>query len=203
MMYGRPITLEDHEQSPMISTPLRRLDCSLENDAAAAVVLTLDERATDLPNKPVVIRAIAQTTGAKRATIHGFPEDEYTQVNLTLVGQRLWDELGLTPADVDVLEIYEGFSFQILMALEDLGFCGRGEAKDFVASGNIEWPNGSVPVNTHGGNLSDVYVHGLTHALEGVKQIRGTSTAQVTDAKACVVTSGATGAPIAAMLLTN
>lgn len=202
MTYGRPITLEDHRISPMIADPLSKLDCSLENDAAGAVILTTESRARDLRQKPVRIESIAQDMGTGRATIHGLPEDEYTEVNYTHLGEILFGETGLSPKDVDVAEIYEGFTFQILVAMEDFGFCGRGEGGEFVAAGNILGPSGSIPVNTHGGNLSDVYIHGLTHPMEGARQIRGTSTCQIENAKVCLVTSGATGAPIGAMLLT-
>jgi acetyl-CoA acetyltransferase len=106
---------------------------------------------------------------------------------------------GVAPQDIDVAEIYDCFTFTVLIQLEDYGFCKKGEGGSFVEGGRIEL-GGQLPINTHGGHLSEAYVHGFTHVLEGVRQIRGTSTAQVKDAELVLVTS-AVSCPTSALIL--
>jgi acetyl-CoA acetyltransferase len=116
------------------------------------------------------------------------------------VARRLWERAGLRPSDVDVAQIYDHFSGLVLMSLEEFGFCARGEGGPFAASGALAWPGGALPANTHGGSLSEAYIHGLNHVVEGVRQLRGESTCQVEDAEVCLVTSAA-GVPTSALLL--
>ena len=116
------------------------------------------------------------------------------------VARRLWGMAGLGPADVDTAEIYDHFSGLVLLTLEDFGFCAPGEAAGFVARGGLAWPDGDLPTNTHGGSLSEAYIHGLNHVVEGVRQLRGESTCQVDGAETCLVTSAA-GVPTSALLL--
>jgi acetyl-CoA acetyltransferase len=108
---------------------------------------------------------------------------------------------GITPADVDVALLYDHFSPMVLMQLEDYGFCGIGEGGDFVAEGNIRWPTGSIPVNTHGGNLSEAYIIGMTHVREAVEQLRGTAVNQVEGAEIALVTGGPASLPVSGTLL--
>ena len=116
--------------------------------------------------------------------------------------QRLWCNADMTPDDVDVAQLYDAFSPLIPLSLEGYGFCGRGEGGPFTDDGNIEWPDGRLPVNTAGGGMSEAYVHGFNLVLEGVRQIRGTSTCQVPNADVSLVTSGE-GVPTSALLLTK
>ncbi len=102
----------------------------------------------------------------------------------------MWEHADVTPADVKVAQLYDAFSPLILLSLEGYGFCERGEGGPFTDDGDIEWPNGRLPVNTAGGGMSEAYVHGFNLVLEGVRQIRGTSTAQVDGADVSLVTSG-------------
>ena len=183
IMHGRPMTIEDHQASRMIADPLRLLDCCLESDGAGAIVITSAERAAGLPQPPAYVMAAAAGTGPRQgvhkpyasAAMAEFPET-------TFVAKQVFGQAGVTPGEIDVAQIYEHFTIAVIIALEDLGFCSKGEGGPFVEGGRIEI-GGSLPVNTSGGNLSEVYIHGITHIIEGVRQIRGTSTAQVPNAE--------------------
>jgi acetyl-CoA acetyltransferase len=198
--YGKPITLQDHQQSRWIVEPLHLLDCCQESDGAQAVVVTTVERARDLPQPPVVVRAAAQGAGRDqdmmtsyyRESISGLPE-------MGLVARQLWNTTGLGPDDIDVAIIYDHFTPFVLCQLEEFGFCGRGEAKDFLRDGNIEL-GGSLPVNPHGGQLGEAYIHGMNGIAEGVRQVRGTSVNQVGEAAHVLVTAG-TGVPTSGLIL--
>ena len=107
---------------------------------------------------------------------------------------------GLTQGDIDVLQIYDDFTPLVLMALEDLGFSKKGEGGDFVEEGNLKWPDGSLPMNTSGGNLSEGCIEGFNHIIEAVKQLRGVSTAQVRDAETVLI-SGANGSATSGLIL--
>jgi len=198
------MSMEEYLSSRMVSEPFRLFDCCLENDGACAVVVTTAERARDLRKPAVSVLATAQ--GAPRGFGHGqysnvgMPDDDYASAGARKVATRLWARAGLAPADIDVAEIYDHFSGLVLLSLEDFGFCERGEGGPYVASGMLAWPDGSMPTNTHGGSLSEAYIHGLNHVVEGVRQLRGHSTCQVTGAKTCLVTSAA-GVPTSALVL--
>jgi acetyl-CoA acetyltransferase len=204
VMGDRPLTLEEHQASRLVAEPFHLFDCCLENDGACAVVVTTRERARDLAHKPVEVLAGAQ------GTPHRFGHGQYVNVNLPdelyasgggqEVARRVFARAGLTPADVDVAMVYDHFSGLVLLALEDFGFCQRGEGGPFVESGALAWGTGALPTNTHGGSLSEAYIHGLNHVVEGVRQLRGDSTCPVPDAEVCLVTSAA-GVPTSALLL--
>jgi acetyl-CoA acetyltransferase len=204
VMGGRPMTLADHQGSPLVADPFRLLDCCLETDGACAVVVTSRARARDVRPHPVEILASAQ--GAVRGYGWGpfanldIADDDYASGGGTGVARRLWARAGLGPEDVQVAQIYDHFSGLVLLALEDFGFCARGEGGPFAASGALAWPDGRLPANTHGGSLSEAYVHGLNHIVEGVRQLRGESTCQIANARVCLVTSAA-GVPTSALLL--
>jgi acetyl-CoA acetyltransferase len=204
VMGSRPMTLADHQASPMIADPHRLFDCCLESDGACAVVVTTPERARDLAKRPVEILASEQ--GAPK----GYAFGSFTNANISdelyatggceeLAG-RLYGKAGLGPRDVDVAQIYDHFTGCVLMQLEDYGFCGRGEGGPFVESGALSWAGGSLPTNTHGGSLSEAYIHGLNHVVEGVRSLRGESTSPVEGAEVCLVTSAAC-VPSSALLL--
>ena len=114
---------------------------------------------------------------------------------------RLYAMAGIEPKDVDVAELYDHFSGMVILQLEDYGLCKIGEGGSFVENGGIKWPDGNLPVNTHGGNLSEVYLLGMTHMVEAVRQLRGASTSQVEDAEIDLVTSGPSNLPSSSMLL--
>lgn len=203
-MHGRSITMEDYLSSRLIAEPLRLLDFCQETDGACAVIVTTRERAADGPHPPAIISAVAQ---------HGMPSMQGGLVFPALmrptlttqpsagVARSLYSKAGLGPKDIDVAQFYDCFTITVLLQIEDYGFCAKGEGGAFASSGALEL-DGSLPINTAGGNLSEGYIHGLNHIVEGVRQIRGTSTSQVPDAEVCLVTSGI---PVAssAMILTG
>ena len=198
--YEKPITLEDHQNSRWIVEPLHLLDCCQETDGGQALVVTSLERARDLPGTPAVIQAAAQGTGAHQEMMTSYYEDDLSGLpEMDTVGRQLWETSGLTPADIQTAVIYDHFTPYVLEQLESLGFCGKGEAKDFIANGNIEL-GGGLPVNTHGGQLGEAYLHGMNGIAEGVRQVRGTSVNQVPDVEHVVVTSG-TGVPTSGLIL--
>jgi acetyl-CoA acetyltransferase len=189
--YGRPITLADHQASRWIVEPiLRLLDCCQESDGGVALVVTGAERAADLAQPAVRVAAAVQghlRGGDIRFDFHHPDLGHYPEAGL--VAQRLWDASGLKPSDIQVAMIYENFSPIVFLQLESLGFCGRGEAKDFIAEGHIG-PGGSIPVNTNGGLLGEAYIHGINNIIEGVRQLRGSAANQIDRVDNVVVASG-------------
>jgi acetyl-CoA acetyltransferase len=117
------------------------------------------------------------------------------------MAKELYARAGVGPADIDVAQIYDHFTGMVLMALEDYGFCEPGGSGEFVEQGQIAWPQGKLPINTSGGQLSEAYVHGMNVAIEGVRQLRGESTSQVQDARLCLVTGGLGTSPTSAMII--
>jgi acetyl-CoA acetyltransferase len=197
VMGDKTMTLADHQSSRVVAEPFRLFDCCLENDGACAVVVTTEERAFDLRGRPVNIIATAQ--GAPNRFGHGqylnvnLTDDVYASAGAAGVATRMWEHSRLRPEDIDVAMIYDHFTGLVLLTLEDFGFCERGEGGAYFAET-------SLPMNTHGGSLSEAYIHGLNHVVEGVRQLRGDSTSQVVDAQTCLVT-GAAGVPTSALLL--
>ena len=199
VMRGRPITLEDHQSSRIIADPLHLLDCCLETDGGAAVVITSTERAKDCKHKPIAIMSGAFGAGEWN-TQRVVKNVEKPETESTVVGKVLFARAGITHGDVDVCFIYDHFTPLVLMAIEELGFCRRGEGGEFVSDGKLLWPNGSLPLNTSGGNLSEGYIHGMENVVEAVRQLRGQAINQVEDAEIAFVSSG-NGVPTTAMLL--
>jgi acetyl-CoA acetyltransferase len=193
--FGKPITLEDHQQSKWIVEPvLRLLDCCQESDGGVAIVITSLERARDSKSAPVRIVASAQSIPAEVEVI-----SNYYHADLNLmpeaqgVARRLYARSGLTPKDMQLAMIYDAFTPQVLKQLEAFGFCGKGEAKDFVKGGNIE-VGGALPVNTNGGLIGEAYIHGMNNITEAVRQLRGTATNQVKNLTNALVSCGMAGA---------
>jgi len=193
--YRKPITLQDHQDSRWIAEPcIHLLDCCQETDGSVAVVLTGPERARDLLQPPVLIGAAggAALFEQEIATDHYRPDLSVMESSVALA-RRLFDGFGYRREDVDVALIYDAFSPILLMQLEGLGFCGFGEAKDFVADGNLAL-GGALPCNTHGGLIGEGYIHGLNLVLEATRQLRGTAVNQVAGARNALVSSSRTGA---------
>ena len=191
-MGGRTMTMDDYLASPMISSPLRLNDYCLETDGACAVVVTSAERAADCARPPVLVRGVA--LGAVPGMQGGmvFPTllrpDPLVQP-AEAVARKLYAHAGMGPEDIDVAQLYDCFTITVLVQLEAYGFCAPGQGGPFAESGAIA-KGGSLPINTSGGNLSDGYIHGMSHIVEGTRQLRGESTAQVPGAETCLVTSG-------------
>ncbi|WP_335932572.1 lipid-transfer protein [Streptomyces sp. PTD5-9] len=194
--YGKPITLADHAASRWIVEPLRLLDCCQETDGGQALVVTSAERARDLPRPPALIAAAAQGAGRAQEQMTSFYRDDLTGLPETaVVARQLWRNSGLSPADIDVGILYDHFTPFVLMQLEEFGFCGPGEAADFVAAD-------ALPLNTHGGQLGEAYLHGMNGIAEAVRQIRGSSVNQVPGAATALVTAG-TGVPTSGLILST
>ena len=213
VMNGRPITLEDHQNSRMIVDPYRLYDCCLETDGAAALILTSAERVRDFRQPPVYISATAQGSGNRQwHTIGGYYKPDFLGSNYSTMVDRLYDAAGMGPEDIDVGQFYENFTGQVLTSIEDHRFCAQGEGGPFVEGGRIEHRDvadegapfaGGFPINTAGGNLAEAYTHGLNLAVEGVRQMRGQSTMQVEGARTCLIAAGPASAPVSDAIFRN
>jgi acetyl-CoA acetyltransferase len=198
--YEKPITLEEHQASRWIVEPLHLLDCCQETDGGQALVVTSLERARDLQTTPAVIRAAAQGAGPGQEMMTSYYYDDLCGLGeMEAVARQLWQTSGLSPADIQTAVLYDHFTPYVLYQLEELGFCAKGEAKDFIQDGNIEI-GGGLPINTHGGQLGEAYLHGMNGIAEGVRQVRGTSVNQVPDVNHVLVTAG-TGVPTSGLIL--
>ncbi|GGK71404.1 lipid-transfer protein [Sphaerisporangium melleum] len=200
--YQRPITLEEHQASRWIVEPLHLLDCCQESDGAVALVVTSTERARDLRRSPAVVTAAAQGSGAGQMMMTSFYRDDMTGLpEMGVVARGLWEMSGMSPKDLQTAILYDHFTPFVLSQLEELGFCARGEAKDFIAGGGIEI-DGHLPVNPHGGQLGEAYIHGMNGIAEAVRQVRGTSVNQVPAVRNVLVTAG-TGVPTSGLILSR
>jgi len=199
-----PLTLDEYFEARMIADPLCLYDFCLESDGAVAVITTSAERARDLRHPPAYVVGSANG-GAGRwgqaISWFGMPEEYFASSGHRPVATRVYEMAGVGPRDIDVALLYDHFTPMVLMQLEDYGFCAIGESGPFVAEGSIRWPNGSIPVNTHGGNLSEAYIIGMTHVREAVEQIRGTAVNQVEGAELALVTGGPASIPVSALIL--
>src|SRR3984957_14766474 len=192
--YQRPMTLEDHQASRWIAEPcIHLLDCCQETAGSVAVVLPSRQRAADLPHTPVAIG----TAGGAGLFEQEIASDHYrgdlsVMEGSVALARRLFGSSGFDRDDIDVAMIYDAFSPILLMQLEALGFCGPGEAKDFIAEGNLG-PEGSLPSNTNGGLIGEGYIHGLNLVLEGTKQLRGDAANQLDQPRLALVSASRTG----------
>jgi acetyl-CoA acetyltransferase len=181
-----PIAIEDHQASRMIADPLRLLDCSLESDGATAIVVSAADRAKDLRRPRVLLAGLAEGHPDSPSTIT--QRGEMTRLGLAKAAPRAFAMAGVTHADIDVAEIYDCFTYIVLCQIEDLGFCSKGEGGAFVEGGALGL-GGRLPVNTHGGLLSQAHMAGMNHVTELVRQLRGEAgRAQVPDAEVGLVT---------------
>lgn len=172
LMYGKPMTLEDHQNSRMITTPFRLFDCSLESDGAGALVVTSAQRARDLGRPPVLVAGAAQSHDNHPRSLTEKPRmPEVTGIQVA--ARRALRLAGMTVSDADCLLIHEGFTWYVIAALEALGVVGPGEGGPYVEDGNIRL-TGATPVNPHGGALSEGHASGINHVIEAVRQLRRT-----------------------------
>jgi acetyl-CoA acetyltransferase len=164
------------------------------------VIVTSAARARDCPQPPAYILAGAQAEGPIHIQMADYLTHWQEHTAGAYVASQLYAMAGVRPQDIDAAMFFDHFSPAVILSLEDYGFCARGEGGAFVAAGEHAWPHGSLPVNTHGGSLSEAYIHGFNHILEGVRQIRGASSSQVPDAELVLVTSSNTD-PTGAVIL--
>ena len=200
IFYGKPLSLEDHQASRYIVHPLHLLDCCLETDGGACCYNILQSVISRLQKKPAIIRGVAQGAGDDQEVMTSFYREKMAAIpEMDGVAQRMWQTSGLTAKDVDAAVIYDAFTSIVLWQLESFGFCKPGEAKDFVKDGNLAL-GGRLPTNTHGGQLSEAYIHGMNGVNEGVRLIRGESRNQPEKCEHVLVTAGI-GVPTSAMVL--
>jgi acetyl-CoA acetyltransferase len=199
VMRAKSMTLNDYLAAPMLADPLRLLDSCLISDGGGAYVTTSVERARDLPHPPAVVAGVGE--GTSGAGGHWSQQRAFTSTPQVFSAPGAFAMAGVRPRDVDVLSLYDPFTVVTLMQVEDMGFCEKGTAGAWVASGALD-PGGALPTNTHGGLLSHAYVLGMAHVIELVKQLRGSAPSQVPGAEVAVY-GGYTGAQASTLVLTR
>src|SRR3954453_5509944 len=189
VMHGRPLTPESYDEARWITEPRRLFDCCLQNDGAAAMIVTSAEPARDLTDRPAYVLATQQGGPFRSAaSVHNVPD--YASSSFKLSAPRLYGQAGVAPSDVDVAQSYENFTGGVVMSLIEHGFCSYESANEFLTYENLIAPGGKLPLNTSGGNLAECYMHGLGLVVEAARQVRGDSSNQVPDAKVSFVNAG-------------
>ena len=200
--YGKPISLEDHQASKLIAEPFRLLDCCLESDGGVAFVVAAADRVADTPHKPAWIRSAGQAVAGEMVAMTNYYSKDITAFEeARVLAKSLFRRAQLDPSDISAAQIYDHFGPTVLPQLEAYGFCERGEGKDFVKNGNIQ-QGGTLPVNTHGGQLGEAYMHGMNGITEAVRQLRGDAVNQLKDPNHLLVT-GAIGTTTSAAILSG
>lgn len=198
--YGKPLTMEQYLASRWVAEPLRLYDCCQESDGGCALLITSAERARDLQQKPAVIRGVCQSSTRGQEQMTSYYRDDISKLpEMEFAAEQVYQQSGLGPEDIDATCLYDAFTPEVLMQLESFGFCGRGEAGGFIDDGHIG-PGGRLPNNTHGGLLSEAYIHGMNNIAEGVRLVRGESSNQPNSVEHVLVSSGV-GVPTGALIL--
>jgi acetyl-CoA acetyltransferase len=195
-----PMTREDHHASRMVSDPLRLYDCNIETDGAVALIVTSVERARDLRQPPAVILAGAMAAGSHHIRLSTLFERPWEEDSPVRVARQLYAMAGVQPSEIKAAFLYDFFTSLVIIALEQYGFAPRGEGGPFVENGGLSFRGGRLPCNTNGGQLSEAFIHGFNNTSEAVRQIRGTSTAQVDGCDLVLVAGGNTD-PTGAVIL--
>jgi acetyl-CoA acetyltransferase len=192
-LYRDPITVEDVVNGPLVADPLHRLDCCVISNGGGAVILTLADRAKDLRQPGITVLGAGEAVGAE--TMAGWPD--WGRMVARESGQRAFAQAGITPSDVDLLQLYDAFTINVLLQLEALGFCGEGESGPFVEGGTLAY-DGSLPTNTDGGGLSSNHpgMRGIFLLIEAVRQLRGEA-GEVQVPNAEIALCNGTGGPFA------
>ncbi len=199
--HGRSFDRAEYDAARMIASPLQLFDCCQESDGGSAVILTTPERARDLKQPGVSVRGVAQAAAADQEQMTSFYREEFAAIpEMEIAARNAYAMSGLTADDIDAAVIYDAFSPIVLWQLEAWGFCGAGESGDFVLDGALR-PDGRLPTNTHGGQLSEAYIHGVNGIVEATRLVRGQSLNQPPKAvNHALVTSGV-GIPTGGALL--
>jgi acetyl-CoA acetyltransferase len=203
-LHREALTLADYFNARMVAEPLCLFDFCQETDGAVAVITTGMDIARNLRQKPVPVVAAAHggvREWGRAFAWMGMPDEYFASSGNKPIADRLYPQAGITAADIDVALLYDHFTPMVVMQLEDYGFCGKGDGGPFVESGAIRYRGGTIPVNTHGGQLSEAYIIGMTHIMEGVEQMRGTAINQVADAELALVTGGPASLPVSGLIL--
>lgn len=201
-LFKTPLTIDDYFNARMISDPLCLFDYTMESDGAVAVITTSLDRARDLRHPPAVIKGSSMGGEWDDYTLLGWfqqPDHIFASSGHRASARQVYQMAGVGPEDIDVALLYDHFSPMVLMQIEDYGFCPIGEGGPFVADGGIRL-SGKIPVNTHGGNLSEAYIIGMTHVVEAVEQIRGTAINQVEGCELALSTGGPAVIPMSATI---
>lgn len=201
MFYENPVTYKDYLESKTTVDPFREFDCSPAIDGAVAMIVSSAERAKHLRQQPVYIVSGAQSIVAGTQFKTAYYRSSMTDIPaIGNVGRRLLEQAGVGMKDIDVLQLEDEFAPLVPMQLEELGICERGEGVNFIEGGDRIRTDGEVPINTSGGSVGEGNIHGMNHVAEAVRQLRGTSTAQVKDAELALVATGACG-PASGLIL--
>ena len=204
--FREPITVEDHHNSAMIADPLRLLDFCMESDYGCAAIVTTAERAADLRQKPAylagAVGAAPYRYGHALMGSYNMPDEDFASSGQRVAAEELYRVSGRGVDDLDAVMVYDHFTAMAIMSLEDFGICPRGEGGPYVADGNLRWGS-RLPVNTHGGNLAEVYAHGMSHVFEAVRQVRGTAINQVEGAENVLVIAGSSPSPSSGMMISG
>ena len=189
--FGRTFDREEYDASRMIADPLQLFDCCQESDGGSAIIVTTPERARDLKQPGVAVRGVAQCAADNQEQMTSFYREEFAGIpEMERASQNVYAMSGLSADDIDAAVIYDAFSPIVLWQLEAWGFCGNGESGDFVKDGALRI-DGRLPTNTHGGQLSEAYIHGVNGLVEATRLVRGTSVNQPAKAvNHALVTSG-------------
>jgi acetyl-CoA acetyltransferase len=190
--FRQPLSLETYEQEPMLIAPLRKYDLAYLFDGGAAFIVAAQPWARDHSAGPVNLLGTAQAHAGEHLA-YCAPMVTRTTTPAVQAGQRVYRLAGMGPSDIDVALLYDDTTYGVLVQLEDFGFCGKGEGGDFVAAGSLG-PKGRLPVNTHGGNLSQAHLDGMLHVVEGVRQLRGTAGRRQVEGADVALVSGLGGA---------
>jgi acetyl-CoA acetyltransferase len=181
VMRDKQLSLADYLARPMLVDPLRVEDCCLISDGGGAYLMTTPERARDLRRPPVLVAGVGE--GRSETGLYWAQQSEFTTTPQVFSAPAAFAMAGVTPAEVDVLALYDPFTIAALMQVEDMGFCKKGEGGAFAEGNALDFDGGALPLNTHGGLLSHAYVLGISHVVELVRQLRGEAAAQVRDAE--------------------
>jgi acetyl-CoA acetyltransferase len=189
VMNGRTLDAETYDASRWITEPYRLFDCCLENDGAAAMIITRSDRAMDLPKVPALVLG-AQQSGGHRSGATAENATDYVTSSFKPAAKYLYEQAGVTPQDIDVVQSYENFTGGVVMSLIEHGLCTYENADEVLTFENLRADGGNLPLNTSGGNLAECYMHGLGLQVEAVRQVRGESCNQVPNVKVALANAG-------------
>ncbi len=201
LFYGKPFDRAEYDAQKKIVTPLTLYDCCLETDGGSAIVLTTPERAKTLKHPAVIVKGVGECAAANMESMTSFYRDEIAAIpSMDRAAEQAYAQSGLTPDDIDAAIIYDAFTPIVLWQLESWGFCPPGKAGEFVLNGGLR-PDGRLPCNTHGGQLSEAYIHGVNGIVEATKLVRGTSVNQPKKTVNNVLVTSGVGVPTGGALL--